>query len=323
MPTPYEAAQGFRKRLARNEAEAERRLLAAYADAYADLNKRLAALLAEIGTVRPTQGQLARLYRYQDLLDALDAHIASLSGRVATDIERQQAEAVRLASRSARAQIDALIPPDSFIRVQVPPPDDALRALVGIAGDGSTLAEHLDAYGRATRQAVRDELLKGIVAGSDIRRISQAVRNAWGQGLTRALALSRTETLRAYREGTRASFLANSRLVGEWEWLATRSKRTCAACLALDGRRFPLSEPMASHVNCRCAMLPVLRDDDRPLRRQTGPEWFAKQDEATQRAILGNKGYDAYRDGADLGDFVHWRKDRKWGKQATVRAPKQ
>ncbi len=64
---------------------------------------------------------------------------------------------------------------------------------------------------------------------------TQAIRGRLGGNLVRALRISRTEMLRAYREATRRNYQANGDIVAGWRWLCAKQARTCAACLAMDG----------------------------------------------------------------------------------------
>lgn len=106
----------------------------------------------------------------------------------------------------------------------------------------------------------------------------------------------------------------------------------CAACLAMDGSLHDLSETLDSHVQCRCAPVPVTKSwadilgplgidtSDIPDASivnsdyETGAQWLDSQDEATQRAILGNAKYDAYTNGdITLSDLVGTKSDADWG----------
>src|SRR4051812_28378590 len=102
--------------------------------------------------------------------------------------------------------------------------------------------------------------------------------------------MTRSVIMDSYRSATLENYRANSDIVKEWEWLATLSDRTCGACLALDGRRFPLTvEFQPSHPNCRCTSIPVI-DGVPPIEREKGSDWFAKQSSEVQDATLGKKG---------------------------------
>jgi hypothetical protein len=135
--------------------------------------------------------------------------------------------------------------------------------------------------------------------------------------------------IRAYRGANLETYRANEDVVGQWRWTCALSKRTCAACLAMDGTLHDLSEEMGSHPCCRCTPVPVTKDwaailgpfgidtskipDTRPTI-QSGVEWFDQQPDETQLAILGKGKFDAYQNG-DFGlkDIVGHIHDKDWG----------
>lgn len=131
----------------------------------------------------------------------------------------------------------------------------------------------------------------------------------------RAVTVARTETLRAYREGNRASYQASGVVAG-WRWLATLTTRSCAFCWSMHGSVHPLNAPMATHPRCRCTSVPVLKaafGGDEPT--QTGPDVFAELDAAQQRAVLGGAKYRAYSAGAiTLEDLAGTKRTREWGR---------
>jgi len=87
----------------------------------------------------------------------------------------------------------------------------------------------------------------------------------------------------------------------------------------MHGRVFPLSEEFASHPACRCS--PAPRAKGSRVEVETGEAWFAKQDEAVQRKILGPGAFDAYRSGeVALADLVKTTHSPQWGASRTVRA---
>jgi hypothetical protein len=56
-------------------------------------------------------------------------------------------------------------------------------------------------------------------------------------------------------------------------------------------------------------------------QHESGREWFERQDEATQRKVLGNGRYDAWKAGAfELEDIPHKTHDAVWGDSWTARA---
>lgn len=86
----------------------------------------------------------------------------------------------------------------------------------------------------------------------------------------------------------------------------------CIACLVMDGSEHDLHEPFDSHVQCRCAPVPIV--DRRQLNWQSGEDWFKSQSAAQQQATLGEAKYTAWRGGKlALRDFAHHAHDPVFG----------
>jgi hypothetical protein len=109
------------------------------------------------------------------------------------------------------------------------------------------------------------------------------------------------------REKQRQFLLANADCFTGWEWLAPKQPRSCAFCIAMDGRIFPLQVSFES-VNhceseyCRCTMIAVIVGIDR-LPRELGCEWFAALPEADKKKMLGGARYDEYVNGKSLEEI--------------------
>ncbi len=146
------------------------------------------------------------------------------------------------------------------------------------------------------------------------------IQDALGGNLNRALTIARTEQMRAYRNASLRSYQDNHELLRGWRWLASPSRRTCPVCLAMDGTEHGLDKPFASHIRCRCVPVPVLHNAP-PSTRKTGAAWFAEQDEATQRAMLGPGKQQLYAEGKlTLADLVGVKEDAQWGRSRYQRS---
>jgi SPP1 gp7 family putative phage head morphogenesis protein len=141
-----------------------------------------------------------------------------------------------------------------------------------------------------------------------------------------ALTIARTEILRAHREATRLSYQANPHLVERWQWLSAMDDRTCPACWAMTGTVHTTDEPLGSHPNCRCTMVPippllVLPGTPAPLdalEREdpvpSGVEAFAALSPVEQERILGPAAYRAYTSGEmSLQALVGYHDHPEWG----------
>ncbi len=75
--------------------------------------------------------------------------------------------------------------------------------------------------------------------------------------------------------------------------------------------------------NCRCVNRAIVDPDLVPgggWKGQTGPEWFAEQDQHTQRAmLLSDARYAAYRTGTPLSEMVSVRHSDVWGDSIGVK----
>jgi SPP1 gp7 family putative phage head morphogenesis protein len=172
---------------------------------------------------------------------------------------------------------------------------------------------------------VADSLREGIGLGRSPRVIAARIRDRFGMGLNRALRISRTETLRAFREGTRASYASNPVVVRGYRRVAAQDSLTCMACIALDGKRYDLGSYLDEHVNGRCALVPITptyRELGIPIstpssRVGTAQTWFKRQPVATQRGMMGDGKYEAWKSGKfDLDDMATTQRDAVWGNQA-------
>jgi hypothetical protein len=108
--------------------------------------------------------------------------------------------------------------------------------------------------------------------------------------------IARTETLRAYRQATSETY-QQSGIVKAWQRLAALSSRTCMACIALDGKVYPMSRPLVDHPNGRCTMIPLLTGETQMPPFTKASDWFIAQDEQTQRDMMGHGKYEAWKDG--------------------------
>ena len=150
---------------------------------------------------------------------------------------------------------------------------EALKA--GFAADGSPLRElMLQKYPEMLDQ-IEDVLESGLLRGLSPKEIAKRLSAATEIPLGNALRLARTETLRAYREATRATY-EDSGVVTEYKRMATKDSRTCMACIVLDGKVYPVKQSMGDHPNGRCSMVPIVGGLEPEW--QSGVDWFNEQD---------------------------------------------
>jgi len=293
------AVERHRRELLRHERAAATRMVRAYGVAWRRVSNALYAVTERIERARmrgeePSIGSLFQQERFAALQAQVAREIESLARYADREVAQEQLAAVRMAQVHAREQVRAA---GAHVRVSwTRLPADALRDLVGALGDGTPLADRLLQLGAEAVQGVRDALVAGVALGRGPREIAHQVRTAIGGNMSRALTISRTETMRAYRESTQRAYEANSRVLVGWHWWATLDERTCLFCIAQHGSMHAATERMYSHPNCRCVMLPVTQAQQQLGQEEwTGPEWFMMQPYDVKVRIAGRGMYEALR----------------------------
>lgn len=300
MPDLYDLAALFRQELADRDAAALAEIARAYGAAYQ------AALAA------PSQAVLLD-HLAPALLQAGDAAAALL-----TDEQRTVVDLARAHAATMGVTLDAASPKVAISLALVP--HAAMADLVGFAQDGTPLADLFREVGAGAMGRVRELLAATIATGLPPASLAAGLREALGLPLSRALTIARTETQRAYREASLRNYAANSDVLAGWYWHATNDARTCPVCRAMHGTFHPLTARLDGHPNCRCVMVPWPKEW-RVMGLQppaSGVSLFAQLTEAEQRAVLGGRKYEAYRDGRiTLPDLVKRTTDPRWGTMRT------
>ena len=341
MPTArvYEIAELFRREILRRERSAATAMLRYYGTIWQGMEQERSAILSDLMARREaweasrTDGSSTaaqdsaetlyelkadELYRLRVWQEQIEAEMQRFADYAGADIIAQKRSAIELAKRSAEAMINASFPTGTGIAARhMHMNPAAVEALVSQLADGSPLDAVIRKYTSDAVEAFGTKLVEAIARGWGSDQTARELRNAFGMGLSDALRLSRTEQLRAYRIATAQTYQANDDVLKGWIWSAAKSGNTCAGCLMMDGTVFPLSETLQDHPNGRCCALPQTKtfaelgiDAPEPeYKPETGREWFEQQPEETQRRILGNGKYEAWKAGAikleDIPKHVH------------------
>jgi len=335
MSTIQRTVADYRARLLANEQQAAHQLEHAYAHTLSQVNAQLDVLYRAIDAKQRAGQAIPISWLYEDnrlrtLQERITTEFNAFGHMAHLTTEQLQREAVLLGQHAAQAQLQASVPAGiSWVFGQ--PSASAISNLVGATQKGSPLADLFSGFGQEAAQKASSALITGLTLGDNPRTVATLVEDALNVSRNRALTICRTEQLRAYRESNLENYRVNSAVVGQWQWTASLSTRTCTACLAMDGTLHPLDETFGSHVNCRCVPTPVTKSwsdileplgidtsglDDTALasdEQMTGAEWLDAQDQAAQKQVLGNK-YSGWANGDfTLKDTVGHAYSDEWG----------
>lgn len=312
-----------RKNLAqqkREEAKLFKELKASYRDVERSLMREADKVLAGIE-------KQPNLIYHQERVDALLRQVRGEMQKYADDyvvpiVERGMVQSSYLGNQQATDALRSIY--GEVIEAHVLP-THAIESFTRHVTTGP-LGRLFDSFGDDAAAKARSSLLRSIALGHNPRKSASELRKVLGVSRNRALLITRTETMRAHREGARATYQRNG--VQTWVWHAAASARTCAACWALHGKEFDIQEKMAAHPACRCSMVPKPQtwrelgytiDGDSVI--EDGETLFASQPASVQQKVLGSQ-YQRYKQGdIKLDDFLSV-KQSPYGKTYTKRVPK-
>lgn len=322
-----DAIAAARRDIAREESPVRRALQDAYQNAVDELQGNLDAITRQIADARAsgvevTPDWLRRQMRYRTLMAQAEAEFARFSREGLRIVEGGRARAVSGGAAQAweLAAAAGAVRATTGMLANINTP--AVERLVAALSDDSPLRGVLDGYGTRGRQVIEDALVQGVIDGTGPREIVRQIRRELGGRGTRARleALIRSEMLRAFEGSLFDQYAAMG--LDKWRWSCAKSTRTCLACLAMDGRVFPMRDPfMPRHVCCRCIPTPYVES----VAYETGEDWLRRQPEATRRAMLPSReAFAAYEAGEiGLGDFVGHRRSKVWGTSIRQRSGRE
>jgi hypothetical protein len=262
-----------------------------------------------------TEQLLNRMSRYQRLDNQMKAQILKFAREQAVlDIEAEQREfgqmALGIASDVIAYQFKFGV---AFDRL----PADHVEVYVGLLGDGNPLYKLLKEAYPDSLDGVVKALLEGTAKGINPNQVAFNMSRAMGMGLERITLIARTEQLRVNRLVSADQYRASG-LQGVMKRVATKDDRVCMACLVSDGEIIPLDKELDDHPRGRCVA--VFQVQSSPtIQWQKGADWFVRQEESLQRAMMGDKKYELWKDGVfKLPDLRQTDYSSIWGNSPRV-----
>jgi SPP1 gp7 family putative phage head morphogenesis protein len=332
----FSLIERFRRELLARERGEASDMVRVYGDVWTRIKAELMRLDAEYQAekARGEQPTVEWIYRYNRarlFYEQVERELRTFAQYVNGTILTQQMESIAVAERQAEELTRRILgrPPAGLTIDWNRIDRRSVEALLGMLQADSPLHELLMDISASGAQAAEAALIRGMLLGQNPREVARELRNVLGTTLSRALTIARTETLRAHREATRASYQANSDIVSGWIWHAALDLRTCISCWVMHGTEHSVNEILDDHPNGRCAMIPKTATwaeigdmygidlsgipDTNPVI-EAGVSLFEQLSESEQIAILGLEKYNAWQDGQfDLLDIVGRRWSRKWG----------
>ena len=324
MPGVYDTIAQFKADLLRNEAETMKQLAERWAGVMQGLQGNIDALTKQIeqrmkAGQQVTESMLRQMERYKILLAQATAARVKYARYTEDLVTAATNGASGKGSAHAQTVLDK-ISKDSSVTLSFDKTDlQAINKLAGVLADGSPVRDALLKRWPETWGNVEKAIINGVALGLSPREIAARMVEELDTTLEDSLRVARTEMQRAYREATRDTY-EESGVVAGYKRMATKDNRTCAACLALDGKRYAIDEPLIDHPNGRCAMVPIVRGVPE-VKWQNASEWFKTLAKEDQMKILGPGKWDAWSKGMfAFQDLAKLSEDPVWGGSLRVKS---
>lgn len=275
----------------------------------------LAIDAADAGTA--TASQVWALERYQRLIEQARDEVNRFASSTAAQIEAERALAAQdgldmgvdaIRAQMLRAGVDA-----SFTLL----PLEAIQSMIGMTGAGAPLTQLLTASYPQTVELLTQALINALALGYNPRKTARMMADAMTGNLQRALLISRTEQMRAFRVAQVQQF-SGSGVVKGYRRRAALSGRTCLACLMEDGRIYSTLDQYSDHPAGRCSAEPILLNYDL-TPAVNGRQYFESLSPERQRDIMGKGHFAAWKDGAfSLDEVSRMHNHPTWGESPQV-----
>lgn len=267
------------------------RIIRAYGAMYGRLEGDVDALTKMLESGEYTTAQLKRTREYKRLIEHATEELDRFTAYLETEIGAIGLAAVFYGATHSTALVNALVG-GGFTGLDA----NVIAPLLDYLRSDGPLYKRLGELTGSTVDWVVEQILDGVGKGYNPRKIASIIQDAFGRGLTDALRNTRTVQIYAYRDATRANYMASGGIVDGWVWYAELDDQVCMSCVAMHGSIHPLDEQLNDHYNGRCAALPHIAEFGNPVS-ENGEAWFSNQNEETQRAMMGAKKFEAWKDG--------------------------
>jgi len=286
------------------------------------IDANVIALLAEIGDSKPNPAQIREMQRWAEMREQVHAELSKYQDYVGSVIDNGKEDSAKLGIQSAKETLSAAFSSAGIMGSFNIVPIDSVEALSAILAKGAPLQNLLAAAFPESWVHMSSALIEGIGLGLGPRETAKRAFEGMNYGFDRILTITRTEQLRAYRNGSILQYRESGVVTG-FKRLSARDDRTCMACLISDGERYNVADEFADHPNGRCAIVPIVAGVDEP-EWENGTDWFLSQDPEKQRAMMGKNYYEAWKDGAfELSDLRRTAHSDIWGDSPQIAALKE
>lgn len=283
--------------------------------------KELETLAQELADKGLTREQAIKHWRYKQLMAQVNEQIALIQAKtiepLADETQRKAAIAGQGYGHASVKAIQGKFTPSDIKLNYAKLNTQAINNIIALSRADMPLNKIFQRVAPGAIEAMTNILLNNTAKGINPRQTAkEMITGGLNQGgLGRALVIARDQQIRAYRDSTRQTYQELG--VKQYQRVAAHDKRTCAACLAMDGMKQDSDKILPLHPQDRCAIIAVVPGYN--PNRQTGAQWFEAQPDEVKRSILGQGRFEAYQEKKfDFRQMVTVKQNETWGDSAQV-----
>jgi SPP1 gp7 family putative phage head morphogenesis protein len=333
MPEPplvVSLADEFRQEILAREAAAVQEMAQRWLRIEAAIEAEAVALAEEIAQAQAAGqtvkiSKIKRLERYRRLLAQLESLLSDYNGYAAGKIDQTATQNATQGLNDAGLLLDTVISENGLVGVAFDRLGiEAAENIVSIARAGQPLNQILERSYPLAVDAITDRLVSGVALGINPRQVARRmVQEGLAQGLNHILLVARDQGNRSYRLAGWQQYQQSGVVESYTRLAAKQPGRTCLACIALDGKVYPVAELMELHPQDRCSMVPNVRGLPR-VQFESGESFFRSLDREQQREWMGPERFELWRSGAfEFKEMAKIVDNRTWGPSAQVRPVKE
>ena len=342
MESVYQYSQRYRNALLAEEDKAVNEIRSAYSTSISNLEDQLNGMEARAKDYEARGLNFdtlsAMMDRTRDMIKELELRIKTVNEEAVQYILDGQESSVNAVDKNTGkliASTDPLLPKEitataTYNRI----PKETLTSFIGSSSPDSPLGKLISGLAMDTSERFRSTLATAIVSGDNPRQAARDLEKVIASAQTdinvsrsRLETIARTEMIRSAREAQRYLYEGNPAVVG-YQRQATQDGRVCIACLALSGTKYPTSEIMPSHPNCRCVMLPITLSAEYIMGESTDPALnypatgptalLSGMSEGEKLQVMGPSRYALYQQGVTLDKMVAVVPNKTWGDTTAI-----
>lgn len=189
---------------------------------------------------------------YKDYIRDLTRRMESFGVYNANLISVKQGEYIQLGLFATQSELSLISV--NFQKLNV----SALEWMIGNSMEGGRLYDLLVKSYPETVDKITKTLIESVAMGRNPVTTARLIKVDMAGNLSRALRISRTETIMSYRESSRQQMITSG-LVSEYERI--EQPDCCSKCDEVNHKRYPLDTIFETHPNCRGTLIPVVPED--------------------------------------------------------------